>query len=262
MTTHHKTLSFQDSNGRTVSGILAQPSPRTGQIVVLCHGFLSNKQSNTNRRLTELLTERGISTFAFDWFGMGESDGRFADLTIDICCDELAQALTFVRENGYTRIGLVGSSYGGLIATLIAARDSKLAALGLKCPVPDFPEMLRLEFGQEAMDRWQSTGEIPDVTGSEHPIELRYGFYENCLTYDAYTAAEAITTPTIIVHGDADELVPIHQITGLERALSGDTQLRLLPGANHHFGKPDDFRTMTTSLADWMTHYVTQCTRH
>ncbi|WP_447968580.1 alpha/beta hydrolase family protein [Nitrospira sp. M1] len=256
MTTHHKTLSFQDSHGQAVSGILAKPSPRTDQIVVLCHGFLSNKQSNTNRRLTELLTERGISTFAFDWFGMGESDGRFADLTVDICCDALEHALSFVRSRDYSRVGLVGSSYGGLIATLIAARDSNLAALGLKCPVPDFPEMLRVEFGQEAMNRWQNTGEIPDVTGSEKPIELRYAFYENCLTYDTYTAAQAVTTPTIIVHGDGDELVPIHQITRLKHSLSGETELRLLPGANHHFGKPDDFRIMTTCLANWMIQHL------
>ncbi|GJL63689.1 MAG: alpha/beta hydrolase [Nitrospirales bacterium] len=249
-------LFFQDSNHRKISAILTEPESPTDRIVILCHGFLSNKHSSTNRRLTELLIDQEISTFCFDWFGMGESDGAFTDLSVDICCDELEQAVALVRTQGYSRIGLVGSSYGGLIATLIASRDASLAVLGLKCPVPDFPEMLQLEFGQEAMTRWQTTGEIPDVTGSNKPIELRYAFYENCLTYDAYTAAKTIHMPTLIVHGDADELVPLQQIERLEQSLAGEKILHLLPGANHHFGKPDDFRKMTTLLADWMALHL------
>ncbi len=256
MTPKQTQLDYQDSTGKKVSAVLTEPTYPTDRIVVLCHGFLSNKQSSTNRRLTELLTEKGISTFCFDWFGMGESEGTFADLTVDVCCDELEQALSFARAKGYSRIGLVGSSYGGLIATLIASRDSSLIALGLKCPVPDFPEMLRLEFGQEAMHRWQATGEIPDVTGCDKPIELRYTFYENCLAYDAYHAAQAIHTPTVIVHGDEDELVPLRQIERLQQSLAGEKRLHLLPGANHHFGKPDDFRKMTTFLAHWMTEHL------
>ncbi|MGB0910583.1 MAG: alpha/beta hydrolase family protein [Nitrospirales bacterium] len=256
MTPKQTKLDYPDSTGQKVSAVLTEPSSPTDAIVVLCHGFLSNKQSSTNRRLTELLIEKRISTFCFDWFGMGESTGTFSELTIDLCCDELQQALAFVRTQRYSRIGLVGSSYGGLIATLIASNDSSLAALGLKCPVPDFPEMLQLEFGQEAMHRWHATGKIPDVTGCDKPIALHYAFYENCLTYDAYRAAQAIHTPTLIVHGDEDELVPIHQIERLQQSLAGENRLHLLSGANHHFGRPDDFRKMTTLLANWMIEHL------
>ncbi len=259
MKSNKTSLTIQDSKGLGISGILTEPSLKSTCLVVLCHGFLSNKDSKTNRRVTELLMTKGISTFCFDWFGMGNSEGKFADLTVGICCEELKQALAHVRAQGYSRIGLVGSSYGGLIATLVASCDSSLAALGLKCPVPDFPEMLRLEFGEEAMDRWQSTGKIPDVTGRDgKSIELRYAFYEDCLTYNAYEAAQTIQTPTLIVHGDHDELVPLEQIERLHESLAGEKQLQLLSGANHHFGKPDDFRKMTTRLADWMTEHLTQ----
>ena len=247
---------FQDSQGRNVSAVLTEPTTQTNRIAILCHGFLSNKYSRTNRRLTELLIEKGIATFYFDWFGMGDSEGTFADLTVGVCCDELEQALLFVRSKGYARIGIVGSSYGGLISTLVASHDSGLSALGLKCPVPDFPEMLRLEFGQKAMERWQTTGKIPDVVGNDKPINLRYAFYEECLTYDAYRAAQTITIPTLIVHGDHDELVPLHQVERLEQSLAGKKSLELLSGANHHFGRPEDFRIMTTLLANWMNVHV------
>ena len=250
-------LSFQDSKGQQVLAILTEPPIRTECVVILCHGFLSNKHSNTNRRLSELLPAKGISTFCFDWFGMGESEGSFADVTVGRCCDQLEQALAFVQDKGYSRIGLIGSSFGGLISLLVASQYPKLLALGLKCPVPDFPDMLRLEFGEAAMTRWQETGEIPNVTGIDNtPIALHYTFYEDCLKYDAFEAATKIKAPGCIVHGDQDELVPLQQIQRLEGSLAGHKKLCLLEGANHHFARPEDFRKMTTMLADWMVTHL------
>ena len=256
METIQRALSFQDSHGHLVSALLAEPPGKAEGIVVLCHGFLSTKQSNTNRRITDILLLQGISTFCFDWFGMGESEGSFADITVGRCCDQLKQALAFISRQGHQRIGLIGSSFGGLISILVAGQYPHLLALGLKCPVPDFPELLRLEFGEAAMGHWKATGEIPNVTGGDKPIELRYDFYEDCLQYDAYHAAETIKSPTLIVHGDQDELVPLHQIQRLRGALTTQKELRILEGANHYFGKPEDFRKMTTLLGDWMVHFL------
>ena len=260
MQLNQQTLSFTDSLGHRGAAVLTEPSVKADSIAILCHGFLSNKHSNTNRRLSELLPAKGISTFCFDWYGMGESEGSFADVTVGRCCDQLERALAFVYDHGYTRVGLIGSSFGGLISLLVAARHPDLLALGLKCPVPDFPEMLRLEFGESAMNRWKETGEIPNVTGVDHtPIALHYTFYEDCLKYDAFDAATRIKAPALIVHGDQDELVPLHQIQRLENSLAGPRQLSLLEGANHHFARPEDFRKMTTMLADWMVTHVGKC---
>ena len=257
MKLNQRALFFNDSQGHQSAAVLTEPSVNTDSLVILCHGFLSNKHSNTNRRLSELLPAKGINTFSFDWYGMGESEGSFADVTVGRCCDQLEKALAFVHDHGYSRVGLIGSSFGGLISLLVAAQHADLVALGLKCPVPDFPEMLRLEFGEAAMIRWQETGEIPNVTGIDHtPIALHYTFYEDCLKYDAFEAATKIKAPGLIVHGDQDELVPLHQIQRLERSLAGPKQLCLLEGANHHFARPEDFRKMTTKLADWMVTYL------
>ena len=258
METTSQALSFQDSHGHLVAASLAEPEVKGEGAVILCHGFLSTKQSNTNRRLTDLLVPQGISTFCFDWFGMGESEGAFADLTIGRCCDQLERAMDFITRQGYRRLGLVGSSFGGLISLLVVGGHPHLLALGLKCPVPDFPELLRLEFGEAALRRWKETGEIPNVTGGDKPIALRYDFYEDCLKYDAFNAAEQITVPTRIVHGEKDELVPIHQIQRLERSFPGEKELHLLEGANHHFGRPEDFRKMTNLLGEWMVKFLSK----
>ena len=252
-------MDIHDTAGHRMSSILTTPEHTTDGLVVLCHGFLSTKNSSTNKALTRLLASHGLAALRFDFFGQGESEGPFEKITVSTAVDQAMTAIDLVRRTGYRRLGLIGSSFGGLVATLVAARRSDLAALGLKCPVPDFPEMLRLEFGDAGIERWKRTGAIPDVTGGTRPIPLIYGFYEDCLTHQVYEAATMISVPVLIVQGDCDELVPLHQSRRLLDALKTKKDLRILPGANHGFTKADDFRTMTEALADWMvTHLKTR----
>jgi pimeloyl-ACP methyl ester carboxylesterase len=263
MPPHEQPLSFTDAGGRRMAGILAEPPTPTDSAVLLCHGFLSGKNSKTNLALTQRLLSKGISTYRFDWFGMGESEGDFAALTVSACLDEARQALALLATRGYRRVGVIGSSFGGLVAALAAAEcgilgvgTPVLAALGLKCPVPDFPEMLRLEFGEAGMARWKQTGQIPNVAGGAGFVRLDYRFYEDCLRYDAYKAAESIRAPVVIVQGDRDEYVPVQQSRRLFEALPSEKYLSVLPGADHGFTKPGDFEKMVGELVSWMLRHL------
>jgi pimeloyl-ACP methyl ester carboxylesterase len=252
-------FTFRDSSGRNVAGVLSSPSTEADRIAVLCHGFLSNKNSTTNKVLTAMLTERHIATFRFDFLGQGESDGPFEQITVGAAVDQTLAALKLVASKGYRRIGLIGSSFGGLVSILAAAQFPELVALGLKCPVPDFPEMLQLEFGRgghDGIDEWRKTGTIPNVAGGAGRIRLAYAFYEDCLRHSGYAAAKGITAPTLIVQGDCDEFVPLHQSQRLFDALQVPKGLHILPGADHSFTKGQDFRMMTGLLASWMIRHL------
>lgn len=249
-------LSFIDPQGHRVAAVLAIPDGGTDRIAVLCHGFLSGKYSTTNKTLTRLLEPQGIATFAFDFFGQGESEGPFEALTTTQAIGQAMAALDLVRQKGFGKIGLMGSSFGGLVATLAAAQRTDLACLALKCPVVDFAEELRLTFGEQELARWRATDTIPNIMGGHDRIRLRYGFYDDCLRQIAYGPAQAITAPTLIVQGDQDECVPLHQSRQLYDALRVTKRLELLPGADHQFTKAEDFRRMTTLLADWLASHL------
>lgn len=248
-------LTFRDEWGHSISAIVSSP-PRTIGIVVLCHGFLSHKNSTTNKTLTRLLNERGLSTFRFDFFGQGESEGLFEDITVSLALGQAMAAIDFVTTRGHSRIGLVGSSFGGLVGILTTARRADLSCLALKCPVVDFAEELRLEFGSDELARWKATDTIPNVIGGSARVRMKYGLYEDCLQHIAYEPAAHITVPTLIVQGDRDELVPLHQSRQLLEALRGPKRLDLLPGADHQFTKDDDFRTMTRAITDWLSTHL------
>lgn len=260
MSVSERTHNFTDGAGSHVSAILAEPALRSDRAVLLCHGFLSNKNGSTNKALTRLLIEQGIAVYRFDFFGQGESQGPFEEITVTRTLDQTIKAVEVLKTCGYTRIGLIGSSYGGLVALLaterLSARSDAPAALALKCPVPDFSEMLRLELGPKRLEAWKRDGQIPDVRGGPTPTRLQFQFYEDCLAYDGYKAAQSVTVPTLIVQGDADELVPAHQSPRLLDSLRGRKRLDWLPGADHGFSKAEDFRMMVHSLGAWMTDHL------
>jgi pimeloyl-ACP methyl ester carboxylesterase len=252
-----ETLTFSDRHGHNIAAILNTPDGPTKRIAVLCHGFLSSKNSTTNKTLTRLLNEQSIATFRFDFFGQGDSDGPFEKLTTTLALQQTEAALDLVTARGYDRIGLVGSSFGGLVAILTAARRCDIACLALKCPVVDFAEELRVTFGPEELARWQATNTIPNILGGPDRVRLHYDFYEDCLRRIAYGPAEQITAPTLIVQGEKDECVPLHQSKRLHDALKGAKRLDLLPSADHQFTRGEDFHQMTTSISDWLFTHLT-----
>ena len=250
-------LTFHDRQGHGIAAILSTPDGPTTRLAVLCHGFLSGKNSTTNKTLTRLLNEQGLATFRFDFFGQGDSDGPFEEITTTLALHQTEAALDLMTVRGYERIGLVGSSFGGLVAILTAAQRCDIVCLALKCPVVDFAEELHLTFGAEELARWQATDTIRNIMGGPDRVRLRYDFYEDCLRQIAYEPAKRITVPTLIVQGDRDECVPLHQSRRLHDALAGPKRLDLLPGADHQFTRGEDFRQMTTSISHWLVTHLT-----
>ena len=249
-------FSFLDPHGHRVAAILTVPNGGTDKISILCHGFLSSKTSSTNNALTRMLIDQGIAIFRFDFFGQGESEGPFDQITVSLAVEQAHTAIDLMREHGYRRIGLMGSSFGGLVSILTASQRTDLACLALKCPVVDFAEELRLEFGDVGMAQWKATDTIPNIMGGLDRITLHYGFYEDALRQIAYDPARSITAPTVIVQGDCDEHVPLHQSRRLYEALRVQKHLELLPGADHQFTKGPDFTRMTHVIADWLIQHL------
>lgn len=115
-------LSFKNSKGNQLCGILSSPASGKDKIVILCHGFSSSKESRTNVEFEEIFNEGGLATFRFDFYGHGESGGKFEDITLGEAAHDLEQAYSFLKKRGYKKFYLVGSSFGGAASVLAASR--------------------------------------------------------------------------------------------------------------------------------------------
>lgn len=248
----HEKVFFKSCCGIDLCGILSGPEPMPdGPAAVLCHGFATGKDGRTSTRLEESLNRSGIATLRFDFFGHGESGGDIADITVSEAADNVFRAIRYTREQGYRRIALFGSSFGGLAALLTAAWSGNLVSLSLKSPVSDY--MGRLVLSQDCGDpeSWRKQGFLTFMHPEGKEIRLNYNFYADAERTCAYDVARDIRIPTLIVHGDADASVPIAQSHRLAGLLP-DGRLEIIPGADHRFSRDEDFERMLALISEFI----------
>ena len=67
-------------------------------------------------KIAQSLIENNFSVLRFDFSGCGESEG--GKITVENEVDDLKSAINFIQEKGFSRIGLIGESLGGLVSLL------------------------------------------------------------------------------------------------------------------------------------------------
>lgn len=245
-------IHFKSAKDINICGILSNPKENIeNPIVILCHGFATDKESYTNSTLEMVLNGSGIATLRFDFFGHGESDGEFEKITLSQGVMDIVAAYEYLRSLGYEKIALVGSSFGGAAAILASVQLPDIFALALKCPVSDYEELEIERKGEAGLKEWRETGfeEYESDNGKSHRVN--YSFYEDLKNNNGLDMASEILTPTLIVHGDADEDVPVSQSIRLSQKIE-DCNLEIFPGADHRFSNEDDFKKMIQLIAEFI----------
>ena len=248
-------FSFQNSRGDKLVGILSNPSDGTPvPIVVLCHGFDASKESQTYLRLEKTLNEKGIASFRFDFFGHGESDGKFEDITISEAVDNALQAISFVKNKGFSKVALFGSSFGGMAAFLAASQAPGIKSLALKSPVSDYLGKILADEDKADIEQWREKGFILHET-KRGKLRLNFSFFEDAEKVSGFEAAPRVKVPTLIVHGSEDEIVPVEQ-SKKTASLIPNCRLEIVEGANHKYSKPEEFEKMLKLVSEFLADHA------
>ena len=235
---------FKNSKKLNLCGILSNPtSSKEKPIIILCHGFSTSKNGHTYVRFQEVLNKYQISTFRFDFFGHGESGGKFEDITISEAVDDILNAIKFLKNQGYAKIGLVGSSFGGIASLIAASKTNDLFVLALKSPVSNYEEKEYATNSKEALEEWKNKKYKYYINEDGKKLKLNYTFFEDFKNNNGYEATKKIKIPTLIIHGDKDKLVPIGQCKKTA-SLIKNCRLEITQGADHRYTKPEDFEKM------------------
>lgn len=245
---------FTSSQGASICGILSNPtSSEEKPVIVLCHGFGTGKNGRTYVRLQEALNDHEISTFRFDFFGHGESEGDLEDISISEAVDDILNSISFLKERGHSRIGLFGSSFGGISSIITASVSDDLFVLALKSPVSNYEELESERVGEEGIKRWRDKGYFRVEIFDGRELMLKYSFFEDFKNNDGFKAANKIKIPTLIVHGDKDESVPIEQ-SKKTASLIEKCRLEIIEGADHRYSKPEHFERMLDLISEFIVY--------
>lgn len=225
-----------------------------GEPVLLIMGLGSNAYGW--HRTLPWLSER-YQAIAFDNRGTGRSDVPEGAYSIARMADDAA---TVLDATGHERAHVVGASLGGMIAQRFALiYPGRVRSLVLVCTTPGGRESTRAK--DEVMAAMVTGGADPSTvyrrnawflygeeTRSKHPERIEedlvyrakiptsptgyLGQLQAAMHHNAADELAAIAAPTLVVHGDADLLIPTANGKLIAERIPG-AELALIPGAGH-----------------------------
>lgn len=242
--------------GQTVYGMMHLPEGK-GKFpaVALCHGFTGNR-IETHRlfvKMARLLAASGIAALRFDFRGSGESEGDFEQVTVSGEITDALAALDFLRkqpEIDPNRIGLIGLSLGGCVATCAASRDGKVKALVLWAAVAILKGLSIEGVPPETRDLLEKQGWV-DFGG----WKVSKKFYEDAAKIDPLREALRYDGAVLIIHGAKDTVVPVDHAHRYHSTFQCTKKLHIIPDADHTFARVNWEEEAMKVTLDWLkTH--------
>ena len=217
---------FEASDGRRIFGYQWLPqsaeTPKGGfPTIILSHGYSSRSR---NMKVDAFyFVKRGFACFAFDFCGGNvyqQSDGDFADMTVDTEIDDLNEIWNHVLSKDFVdkeNVFLWGSSFGGVVTFLtVAQRD-----LNPKGVILEYPAFDMAEFAFQGKNGWSHSG--------EKFMEAAKAYYGRMEDY-----YRNFGLPTLILHGDKDTVVDLSFSEHATEYLP-NARLEIIEGGGHTF---------------------------
>jgi putative redox protein len=211
----------------------------------------SAKHSQKLIFLAESLAARGILALRFDFRYVGDSSGKFADITYSGEVEDLQAAYEFMQSRRSGKTVIFGSSMGGTVALLFAAQEASVAAVVILA-APGHPENFpKRILTPEQLQRWRERGYT-----LYHGKRLNVSLLDDLERLNVPEAARRIRCPVLILHGDADEVVPVDEAYELHESLTSPKMLSIFKATDHRFSNPEIMRQAMTQALDWLTEHA------
>ncbi len=226
-----RAFSVTHPSGEIVRGYFQDKSSSAAGIFL--PGFASDLQGSKSCLLAGHAEHSGRSWLRFDYRGVGLSDGEMAQLTLTRYLEDLGLVLAMIAP---LPVVLVGSSMGGWIATLAAQRwPDRILSLLLIAPAYNFIQEYFRALPEGEQDSWHKEEVRTWQPGRSGP-SFRIGFAAvvDSLRYDLLDQPPQLEIPVHILHGGADEAVPVgRSLAFAARARARPLSVRILPGIDH-----------------------------
>jgi pimeloyl-ACP methyl ester carboxylesterase len=164
--------------------------------VLYLHGFASSPASRKAQMFRKRFAKAGV-----DLEIPNLEQDSFLNLTIG------GQLRVIERTLGGEPALLIGSSMGGYLAALYAARHPEAQRLVLLAPAFGFARRWAARLGEKALAEWKERGTVSVYHyAAGGPSPLGWGLMEDALRYEDEPKVEQ---PTRVWHGLQDDVVPV-----------------------------------------------------
>ncbi|MFW6034296.1 MAG: alpha/beta fold hydrolase [bacterium] len=252
MTSFQK-VTFAGTGGEALAGRLDLPDGPVRAVALFAHCFTCGKDIVAASRISRALTERGVSVLRFDFTGLGESDGEFANSTFSSNVDDLVRAADHLRATTAAPTLLVGHSLGGAAVLAVAHRIPEVRAVAT-IGAPADPAHVSGLLDQQRADI-ETDGEAT-VTLAGRPFQVRREFLADIESQPQQARIAKLGRPLLVLHASGDEIVGIDNARIIYEAARHPKSFVSLDDADHLLSRRGDAEYAAAVIAAWADRYL------
>ena len=238
-------------DGIRLNATLDMPAGNPGRcpIAIIIHGFTGNSEEPHIVAVSKMFNELGLATLRVDMYGHGKSDGQFRDHTLFKWMDNAMAVIDYASKLDFvTDIYLCGHSQGGLTVMLTAALEhDRIRGLIPMSPATLIPDGARsgnivgIPFDPEHI--------VDEIYIERKDLTLGGNYARVAQTIHVEEAIDRYKGPVLLIHGDADETVPVRCSIDAAKRYS-DAELVVINGDDH--GYHNHLDQVTAAIREWM----------
>jgi putative redox protein len=249
-------VTFEGAFGDELSGALHIPAGTPRAWVLFAHCFTCSKDLRAAVRIAEAMTEHGFGVLRFDFTGLGESEGEFADTNFSSNIQDLVAAARFLEERFRAPQVLVGHSLGGA-AVIAAAREldsvRAVATIGAPADPAHVTELL-----EPARDELDERGEA-EITLAGRTFRIKKQLIRDLEEQSLTDTLAELRCAFLFCHAPLDKIVGVDNARILFEAAKHPKSFLSLDRADHLLGDPDDARYAGRMIAAWLSRFIDVC---
>jgi uncharacterized OsmC-like protein/alpha/beta superfamily hydrolase len=248
-----KTVQFTGAQGDQLSARLELPARDPVAFALFAHCFTCTKNIKAAVNISRSLAERGIGVLRFDFTGLGESEGEFADTNFSSNVEDIVAAARYLEAEWEAPSLLVGHSLGGT-AVLAAARTLPAVRAVATLGAPSDPKHVlhHFEDDREAIER---QGESEVMIGGR-PFRVKRQFLDDVSEQNLTALLPELARALLVMHSPVDATVGIDNAATIYGAARHPKSFISLDNADHLLMREDDSRYAGAVLAAWAHRYV------
>lgn len=247
-------LTFEGSSGTRLSARLELPvGERPVAFALFAHCFTCTKQYKAVVNISRALSRARIGVLRFDFTGLGESEGDFAETTFSSNVEDLLAAARFLEREWEAPSILVGHSLGGA-AVLQAAHDIPDCKAVATIAAPAEPRHIRKHL-KSSLAEIETRG-AAEVLLAGRPFTITKKFLDDL---NARNMAEVIRTlrrALLVFHSPSDAIVGIDNAARIYEVADHPKSYIELDGADHLLSREEDSHYVGDVIAAWAARYL------
>ena len=199
-------IRFPGALGTDLAAICEKPAGEIRSYALFAHCFTCSKNLKAVTRISQVLTERGIAVFRFDFTGLGESEGDFADTNFTSNLEDLLAAADYMREHLQAPQLMVGHSLGGSATLAVASLVPEVKAVAT-IGAPSNTQHLSDSLVEQAPELEQLHTTKMKLAGRDFTI--RRQLIEDLSSHSIEQKIANLGKPLLVLHSPVDETVDI-----------------------------------------------------